>query len=144
MEMPNPPAGKTAAFKSAWNRIWETNDALTLADYYAVNDLCSLMVARDSLDKSLKGEQVKLEINGGTNFMVHPAFKARMDVHKEIANLMAQLGMTPASRAKIGLQTESTDEVLDFLRAEQEAERVFREEMRASRESPQEDNNVED
>lgn len=113
-----PPRGLPAAAKKYWTKIWETAPHLEEADTLAVLTLSQLLHEKDRLDASLKGQPTALPINGGTTYMVHPDVKTRIDTIRQISTLYSALGMTPASRARIGMEKEVVDELASWVEEE--------------------------
>lgn len=114
--VPKPPENLQKEGKKAWKRVWETaGDLLKDSDFFAVERLCVLI--DDEFD--LKNELVVLgktwyKMNKVT-LAEHPVSKRLTETRKEMLAVMRECGLTPSSRARIQIETNGFEEIMQAL-----------------------------
>jgi P27 family predicted phage terminase small subunit len=115
-EIPKPPARTLKLLgRKTWERAWNSV-IVNESDYDMVLLLCKLVDERKKYEDHIEENGDLIVINNNTNIIMHPYFK-RIDIlDKQIPQLMAQLGMTPEARFKMGVSVDIADEVDLFLK----------------------------
>lgn len=112
---PKPPSGLSRAELIAWRELVRELEAIgTLhsADVHTIESaaFCIAVIreARASLKKS------GLEVRGDRGAVVAPAFRAGHSAINTLRPLLAELGLTPSSRARLGIEAPAQDPFADL------------------------------
>lgn len=106
---PQPPNGKLGAYgKQVWERVWNSS-TVSSEDYDAILQLAVLEEEYHKITLFFKKNVSVIEINGGTNVVLHPYKKRQEVIEKITLALKNQLGLTPEGRKKLNLVEEVQD-----------------------------------
>ncbi|MGH7861578.1 MAG: P27 family phage terminase small subunit [Candidatus Dormibacteraceae bacterium] len=111
--LPGPPAGLDAAAVQLWQELAAEAPWLTLADRSSVEDLTRLYIDLGDLRAAVRERGVVIEEvipdpRGGvvgTRLVANPAAALALRTQAAIGSLRASLGLSPQSRARLGLLT---------------------------------------
>lgn len=115
-KVPEPPAEMTVEAKAEWSRVMPVlveRRVLSLADIHAVERFCEasgdIKIARAHI--TTDGAYVENRLG---ELKRHPAFATLREATAEARRWAAELGISPASRSRVGAHEDDEDNPLDL------------------------------
>ena len=103
VETPEPPDTLGEFGQELWAEVWSFGAGIYHhSDYQVIERYCSMQEQRRQLLQIIEVDGLMSTGSTGQS-VLHPAFKAVHDINGRLLNIEGALGLTPESRARLGL-----------------------------------------
>lgn len=113
---PKAPENLQKEGKRLWKAVWDSAaDLLKDSDFMAIQRLCVLADREYGLQNELTVMGKSWYRMNKVTLAEHPVSKMLTEVRRDMLNIMKECGLTPSSRARIQIETNGFEEIMQAL-----------------------------